>query len=427
MFESYINHENGGREITAVDSSRSCWVSDSSPAALFALMLDDFCYVRRSAECPHLPYNRRRPLSAEIYKVIASFLRFDAPLPNMLYAFGGRDGKGPLDTAEMLDTWHGVWTACPPMPTRRAGCAAAVLPNGCFIISGGYDRRGIVKGILASCDVYDPHLSCWRVDEARPLTRARWGHGCASLRGKVHVIGGCALRPHSPPAAANMETANCCEVYDPEVDSWVSSCPLQMARAGVRVVSIQDRYLVAVGGCSDVFGDAMATATVELYDGCTGHWHLLDTHLAKATTTPAAVALDGCQILVMGGAPAMSRAEMYSVSLPCDEKHVQPTETIASLPDDRMGCQAAVIRLPAPGATYPHSVRRSVIVIGGESNHDTQAHGSAKNQAQLSSALVFDVETGAWRSDMPVPALPKPRTAVALCVGVGRVAPISMS
>merc|ERR1719210_1946469 len=88
---------------------------------------------------------------------IAPFLRFDKPLRNQLYAVGGRNQQqDPLDTVEMFDTWNGRWVTCPSMLARRAGCAAATLPNGRLLVVGGYDQRGIVEGLLGTCEVFDP-------------------------------------------------------------------------------------------------------------------------------------------------------------------------------------------------------------------------------------------------------------------------------
>ncbi|CAK0842216.1 unnamed protein product, partial [Prorocentrum cordatum] len=97
---------------------------------------------------------RPHPLPRALYgDAIASFLHFDEPVPNQLYVIGGRNREeGPLDTVEMFDTWYGCWVQCPSMSARRAGCAAAVLPDERILCVGGYDANGIVKGLLASCE-----------------------------------------------------------------------------------------------------------------------------------------------------------------------------------------------------------------------------------------------------------------------------------
>jgi hypothetical protein len=410
-------------------TEQSKWTDQGASSALCTLILDDRRYTGLDSE----DGPKRSPLPPALYReMVAPFLRFDAPLGNMLYAFGGRNQRrGPLSTVEMFDTWHGRWVTCPDMPTRRAGSAAAVLPDGRFIIVGGYNERGIAEGLLATCDVYDPRVPCWDKDGAKPLSRARWGHGCAPLGGKVYVVGGCSLQPDAQPREASMETLKCCEVYDPELNRWSACCPLQIARSGSRVVALDQHYLAAIGGCDDVFGRAETQPTVEIFDIRSGHWSLLEGQLVHPRTTAAAVAIDGRRLLVVGGAPSLSSAEVYRVEIPREgsrravededdpEVVLQTSDTVTDMPDGRMGCQAALIDLPAPGASYPMTMRKSVVIIGGE--RCDEGGGEWPRVRQFSNVPVFDVETGEWRSDAPVPTMAAQRTAVALCVGVGRV------
>jgi len=416
-----------------IKSAASRWTDPGACTALCMLILDDRRYNCWEDELPSR--NRRRPLPPALYAgIVAPFLRFDAPLPNMLYAFGGRNQRrGPLNTVEMFDSWHGRWVPCPPMPTRRAGSAAALMPDGRFLIVGGYDEKGIAEGLLSCCDIYDPHVPCWEKDGAKPLSRARWGHGCAPLGGKVYVVGGCSLQPDAQPREASMETLKCCEVYDPHNDRWSACSSLQIARSGSRVVALDDRYLAAIGGCDDVFGRAETQPTVEIFDVSSGYWSLLEGQLVHPRTTAAAAAIDGRRLLVVGGAPSLSSAEVYRVQLPAassrrganefslngEEQPVQTSDAVTDMPDGRMGCQAALINLPAPGGSYPMSLRKSVVVVGGE--RCDEGGGDWPRVRQFANCPAFDVETGEWRSDSPVPTMAAQRTAVALCVGVGRV------
>ncbi|CAE8612261.1 unnamed protein product [Polarella glacialis] len=132
---------------------RADWSDPGAAEALLWLAIDD------------LKGNPKRPVSlpSSVYtNVIASFLRFDAPLPNQLYVLGGRNQQdGPLDSVEMFDSWHGCWVTCPPMSVKRAGCGAAELPDRRLLCVGGYDGEGIVRGLLASCEIFDPVTQQW--------------------------------------------------------------------------------------------------------------------------------------------------------------------------------------------------------------------------------------------------------------------------
>lgn len=90
--------------------------------------------------------------------------------------------------------------------------------------------------------------------------------------------------------------------------------------------------------------------------------------------------------------------------------------------DGRMGCQAITIDLPAPGCKFPLRTRRSVVVVGGEEEEgDSWEDADEARTRQFASVLVYDVEDGTWRPEGVLPPMPTPRTAMALCVGLGRV------
>jgi len=356
---------------------------------------------------------------------VAPFLYFDAPLPNQLYVFGGRnEEQEALATVEMFDTWHGRWVTCPEMSRRRAGCAAAPLPNGTILVAGGYDERGIVEGLLQTCEVFDPVAQRW--SEARSsLTRARWGHGCITLDGKLYAVGGCSLRCGAPPEEFFMETLRDCEVYDPEEDTWSICSPLNTPRAGARIVALGGSFMAAVGGCDDVFGRAEILASIELFDAHTGLWSTLETQLQEPRTTAAVAALDDREILIFGGAPSLSSCEVFGV--PEQDKIPQfagatPQRPLCAPPicdvtEGRMGCQAIALDLPAQGESYPLCSSRCVVVVGGE-NGDEDWDGFTRH---FDSILVYDIAENIWRSQDAVPPIPTPRTALALCVAPGRL------
>eukprot|EP00441_Pelagodinium_beii_P019872 CAMPEP_0197657614 /NCGR_PEP_ID=MMETSP1338-20131121/44738_1 /TAXON_ID=43686 ORGANISM="Pelagodinium beii, Strain RCC1491" /NCGR_SAMPLE_ID=MMETSP1338 /ASSEMBLY_ACC=CAM_ASM_000754 /LENGTH=399 /DNA_ID=CAMNT_0043234027 /DNA_START=69 /DNA_END=1268 /DNA_ORIENTATION=- len=390
--------------------SQQSWTDKNSSRGLCLLALDDRQgnSSRRGASLPQYLYS----------DVIAPFLQFHGPQPGQLYALGGRnEEQEPLDTVEMFDTWHGRWMTCPSMLRHRAGSSAATLPDGRLMVVGGYDNGGIVTGLLDSCEVFDPVKQTWTECEAK-LQRPRWGHGCAFLGDCVYCAGGCSLRDGSPAHEAFMETLRSCEVFDPVAGIW-SMCPdLNIGRAGARVVALGEHHLAVVGGCDDVFGRAELLQSVELLDirRPSAGWVLLTTQLSTPRTTAAVAALDDHQILIIGGAPSLASAELYSVR----DKNASldagsPTAHVSSMTEGRMGCQAACLNLPSPGKDFPICDRRCVVVVGGESGDD-----ELESQIrQFSSVLVYDVEDGKWLPSHYFPPIPTPRTAMALCVAPG--------
>jgi len=221
-----------------------------------------------------------------------------------------------------------------------------------------------------------------------------------------------------------METLSCCEIFCSAVGSWVAGPSMHEARAGARVVTLGDRYLAAVGGCNDVFGRAEILPTIELFDSQVGAWHMLEPQLTTPRTTAAVAALDDDSILITGGAPSLSSVEVYrlprhfedgdSSQMAVDQ---EKRARVSSIAEGRMGCQAANLRLPGPGKTYPLCERQCIVVVGGESGED-QGDSDAR---QLSSVLVYDTKTDEWWPQDTFPPMPTPRTAMALVVGPGKV------
>jgi hypothetical protein len=373
----------------------------------------------------------RSALPPALYsEIVAPFLRFDAAVPDQLYAIGGRNERQePLDTVEMFDTWHGRWEECPNMSIKRSGCAAAALPDGRLMVSGGYDERGIVLGLLASSEVFDPVKQEWTPTAAQ-LQRPRWGHGSAMLGGKVYAVGGCALRNGTPLGDDVMETLRDCEVYDITAQTWSSITSLHVARAGSRLVALDAHRLAVVGGCDDVFGRAEMLASVEVYDTRTGTWMMLQEQLSVPRTTAAAAALDEHRIIVMGGAPSLSSVEIFDVpgtGKGGEAAATQPSSSsrggykdLGDMTEGRMGCQAVLMKLPADGKDYPLCTRPCVVVVGGE-NGEEDWDDEQETARQFDSVLVYDLEGSRWRSEQSFPPIPTPRTAMTLCVAPGQV------
>lgn len=437
----------------ALPPDRRVWADPGACSVLCQLILDD---RRSSSGAPGSPAGgRRRPrLPPTLYSEhVAQYLRFEAVLPDMLYAFGGRNRRsGPVADVEMLDTWHGVWVTCPPMPRRRAGSSAAALPSGRILLAGGYNEHGIVAGLLKSCDVYDPVAEAWHEDGAAPLGRARWGHGCAALSDRVYVVGGCSLQTDALPQEAFMETLRSCEVYDATADKWRPCGSLQVARSGSRVVAMGEQYLAAVGGCDDVFGRAATQASIEIYDVAAGAWSVLENHMAIPRTSAAVAAIDGWSFVVAGGAPSQASVEVCRVPLPgrgppgappAEEPRDGAEEfldrCISDMPEGRMGCQAAVVRLPCRTcadadscgvadhrklASIPAGVdRRCLVIVGGERCGMAGGSLALARVSQLSSVVAYDLDEWRWCDKSTVPCMSHPRTTMALCTGLGAVAP----
>lgn len=294
----------------------------------------------------------RPPLPLHVWRQVYSYFKFD-DFCDMIFCCGGRNAEnGILETAEMFDTWYGRWVRLPNMHQKRAGCAAVAC---CFsskkvgdkesrrqiLVTAGYNDEGIVAGLQSSCEAYCPLSNCWEYKGA--LNRARWGHGSCAVAGKVYVIGGCSLHPRAPADEIFMETLKSCEMYDPATDKWTDYPSLITGRAGGRVTTLEDRFIVMVGGCDDVFGRADMLTNIEIIDTQEEQpkWEYLDVTLRIPRTTAAVAAIDS-RIIVMGGAPCLDSVEIVhdleqecQSALNLDENFTPVGTPIDEAPSDR--------------------------------------------------------------------------------------------
>eukprot|EP00933_Yihiella_yeosuensis_P065447 TRINITY_DN69252_c0_g1_i1.p1 TRINITY_DN69252_c0_g1~~TRINITY_DN69252_c0_g1_i1.p1 ORF type:complete len:220 (+),score=35.61 TRINITY_DN69252_c0_g1_i1:30-662(+) len=196
-----------------------------------------------------------------------------------------------------------------------------------------------------------------------------------------------------------------------------------MARAGSRVVAISENCMAAIGGCDDVFGRAEMLPTVEIFDSTTCRWSLLDVHLSAPRTTAAVATLEDRRVLVVGGAPSLSSAEVFRIpdqAVDDDGSEAFQAGAIPHIAEGRMGCQAVAMHLPAKGEDYPLCSQSCVVVVGGENGEDDWEGGQAPVR-QFNSVLVYDTKESSWREESYFPPMLMPRTAMAVCVGHGSI------
>ena len=256
------------------------------------------------------------------------------------------------------------------------------------------------------------------------MSRARCGHGCATLGNLVYAVGGSSVQLGLRRGrAACMETLQGVEAYDAATGCWAPCAQLRVPRSGARLAALDDRHLAAIGGSNDGVGPYSEMLTsVEIFDSQVGHWALLGRTLSVGRSTAGVAAIGGEEVLVIGGWPGLASAEVYRV--PLEEKkeeattsasaaaaapqagngayskdghpdagHGQPGQErmpIQQLTDGRWDCQAVTMMLPAPGHDFPLCTRKCVVVVGGVT--ECAIWGGRA----CSSVLLYDVETDTW-------------------------------
>ena len=221
------------------------------------------------------------------------------------------------------------------------------------------------------------------------MSRARCGHGCATLGNLVYAVGGSSVQLGLRRGrAACMETLQGVEAYDAATGCWAPCAQLHVPRSGARLAALDDRHLAAIGGCNDGSGPFSEMLTsVEIFDSQVGHWALLGRTLSVGRSTAGVAAIGGEEVL----------AEVYRV--PLEEKKEEATTSasaaaaappagngayskdghpdagqrqcrqerlpIQELAEGRQGCQAVTMMLPAPGHDFLLCTRRSSVQAAG--------------------------------------------------------------
>src|SRR5712691_4872400 len=144
-----------------------------------------------------------------------------------LYVIGGGNSGVALPNLERYDPVLNAWTTLAPMPTARAGAAAAVIDDGIFVIGGRQSTSGPCSGgpYLQTVEKYDIDTDTWSAVAQLPNQRsdmAAVAHG-----GKIYVFGGCTGTASAPSVTDEVD------MYDPQTNTWTTLPSMMTARASL--------------------------------------------------------------------------------------------------------------------------------------------------------------------------------------------------
>eukprot|EP00931_Biecheleriopsis_adriatica_P062291 TRINITY_DN37518_c0_g1_i1.p1 TRINITY_DN37518_c0_g1~~TRINITY_DN37518_c0_g1_i1.p1 ORF type:complete len:421 (+),score=72.34 TRINITY_DN37518_c0_g1_i1:91-1353(+) len=183
-----------------------------------------------------------------------------------------------LSTAERFEPLQGAWEVLPPMPTARAGCAAAAA-DGLIYVCGG--RSG--ETVLSVVERFDTAVDRWERIPRLPTARS----GCAAsvVKNQIYVMGGKCITGRVQGTA---------ERFHPTFGRWEKISSMLCPRSAFATGSIAEVIYVAGG-----FNGSTALASVELFDPALGFWEWQAPMAAPRVGGAAAVT--GGRIYVFGG------------------------------------------------------------------------------------------------------------------------------
>lgn len=201
-------------------------------------------------------------------------------LDGRIYAIGGENANGRLDTVEVYDPNTNTWAKAAPMPTARNHLAASVGPNGLIYAIGGVSKS---PGIVES---YNPSTNKWTTVARIPTVR----HGLAAATGpdgRIYAIGG----------SGTSGSLGTVEAYDTKSNTWTTVASMPTARVYLAAATGPDGRIYVIGGFQD---SGKRLNTVEAYDTKTNKWATVASMPTARNALAAATGLDG-RIYVIGG------------------------------------------------------------------------------------------------------------------------------
>jgi len=176
-----------------------------------------------------------------------------AVVGGLIYVLGGRISKTVQKTAERYDTGVCRWERVPDMPSARSGCAAAALMGAAYVI-GGKGSRG---QIVATVDRFEQSVGRWQRLPSLSFPRSAGMAGV--LGGKLYVAGG----------FDGFDGVNVCESFDPAVGNWEVQASMLTWHVGA-AAAVADGKFYVVGGKTGT--DAQVA---EVFHPETGEWTAL--------------------------------------------------------------------------------------------------------------------------------------------------------
>uniref|UniRef100_A0A667ZLI4 Si:rp71-68n21.9 n=1 Tax=Myripristis murdjan TaxID=586833 RepID=A0A667ZLI4_9TELE len=158
-------------------------------------------------------------------------------LKGKLYAVGGRNASGEIDTVECYNLKKNEWTFVTQMVEPHYGHAGTVSGD-LMYISGGITRDTFQKELWC----YNPISDTW--SRRADMTELRGLHCMCTVGDRLYVMGGNHFR-----GSSDYDDVLSCEYYSPKLDQWTVVAPMPRGQSDVGVTVFNGKIYV-VGGYS---------------------------------------------------------------------------------------------------------------------------------------------------------------------------------
>lgn len=204
---------------------------------------------------------------------------------------GGRNGSGPLNSAEIYNPATGTWISVASMATARFDHTATLLKDGRILVTGGENSIGYTN----TCEIWSD--SGWTTTSAMATPRAMHT-AVLLLDGRVMVMGG---------ETTGRDIISTCEIYDPVSGIWSSAPNMITARSLHVSVLLQSGKVFIIGGKSS---SGLALKNCETYTPDSSLWRATGSLTTARYAHNATLTYAGL-VLVSGGAGDLNSCEIY--------------------------------------------------------------------------------------------------------------------
>jgi Galactose oxidase, central domain len=208
---------------------------------------------------------------------------------------------GSLKSTEIFNPVTNTFSAGPNLTKQRLGQTVTRLPNGDFLVAGGYTVVKIlfidVPLITSDAEIYHPVAGGpGSFGNLKSMFSQRMGHGAVGLLdGRVLLLGGA-----NGSDAFNPQPEVSWEIYDPAAGNFTTDGPLLDGHIMAGVVRLADGRVLAAGGAIGSLISPVPIPTCEIWNPATQLCTLTGPLVQERAAHETLLLADGT-VLVSGG------------------------------------------------------------------------------------------------------------------------------